>query len=76
MNALPESFRVVPGTIIGILVAWDFLADHANKAAVLRSIGRECNEAEVELAHSGGRCRPIQSTMRKRGERSRSWLDA
>ena len=50
MNALPESFRVVSGAVIGILVAWDFLADHANKAAVLGSIGRECNEAEVELA--------------------------
>ncbi|MCY4661189.1 MAG: hypothetical protein OXF93_15500 [Acidobacteria bacterium] len=50
MNALPESFRVVSGAVIGILVAWDFLADHANKAAVLGSIRRECNEAEVELA--------------------------
>ena len=54
MNALPESFRVVSGAIIGILVAWDFLADHANKAAVLGSIRRECNEAEVELAALGG----------------------
>ena len=50
MNALPEWFRVVSGAVIGILVAWDFLADHANKAAVLDSIRRECTEAEVELA--------------------------
>ena len=50
MNALPESFRVVSGAVIGILVAWDFLADHANKAAVLESIRRECSEVEVELA--------------------------
>ena len=49
-NALPEAVQVASGAVVAILVAWDFLADYANKAAVLGSIRRECGEVEVELA--------------------------
>ena len=49
-NALPEVIQVASGAVVAILVAWDFLADYANKAAVLGSIRRECSAVEVELA--------------------------
>ena len=50
MEVLPELFRVGSGAAVGVLVAWDFLADYANKAATLGSVRRDCNEVEVELA--------------------------
>ena len=49
-NALPKIIQVGSAAVVAILVAWDFLADYANKAAVLGSIRRECSEMEVELA--------------------------
>ena len=49
-NALPEAIQVASGAGVAILVAWDFLVDYANKAAVLGSIRRECSAVEVELA--------------------------
>ena len=49
-DALPEAIQVASGAVVAILVAWDFLADYANKAAVLGSTRRECSEVEVELA--------------------------
>ena len=50
VGALPDAVRVVSGAVVALLVAWDFLADDANKAAVLDSIRRDCSEAEGELA--------------------------
>ena len=49
VSALPEAVTVVSGAVIAFFVAWDILADPANKAAVLDSIRRDCSEAEVEL---------------------------
>ena len=46
---LPEAVHVVSGAVIAFFVAWDLLADPANKAAVLDSIRRDCSEAEGDL---------------------------
>ena len=72
MELLPESFRVGSGAVIAVLVAWDFLADYANKAAVLGSIRRECNEVEVELAALWG---DIQADSVDDGEARRMLSD-
>ena len=50
LEVLPESFRVGSGAAIGVLAAWDFLAEYANKAATLGSVRRDCSEVDVELA--------------------------
>ena len=49
-NALPQGIQVASGAVVAILVAWDFLADHANKSAVLDSIKCECSDVQDELA--------------------------
>ena len=36
-------------------MAWDFLADYANKAAILAVIRGECSEVEDELAELWGK---------------------
>ena len=45
IDALPEVVRIASGAPIALLVAWDFLADYANKAAILGVIRGECSEA-------------------------------
>ena len=60
---------VASGAAVAILVAWDFLADYANKAAVLGSIRRECSAVEVELAALWGE---IQADSLDDGEARRT----
>lgn len=55
IDALPEAVRIVSGALIALLVAWDFLADYANKAAILGVIRGECTEVEDDLAELWGR---------------------
>ena len=55
IDALPEVVRIASGALIALLVAWDFLADYANKAAILGVIRGECSEVGDELAELWGR---------------------
>lgn len=50
MDLLPAALGILAGAAIGLLMAVDFLADFANKAAVLNFIGRECNAVDDDLA--------------------------
>ena len=49
IDALPEAVRIASGALVALLVAWDFLADYANRAAILGVIRGECGEVEDEL---------------------------
>ena len=49
-DALPEAVQALSSAVVAVLVALDFVADHANKAAVLDSIKCECSDVQDELA--------------------------
>ena len=55
IDALPDGVRVASGALVALLVAWDFLADYANKAVILGVIRGECSEAGDELDELWGR---------------------
>ena len=55
IDALPEAVRIASGALIVLLVAWDFLGDYANKAAMLGVIRGECSEVEDDLAELWGK---------------------
>ena len=55
IKKLPEAVNVVSGAVIAFFVAWDFLTDPANKAAVLDSIRRDCSEVGGELDELWGK---------------------
>ena len=65
IDALPEVVRIASGALIALLVAWDFLADYANKAAILGVIRGECSEVGDELAELWGQ---IQSNSVNDGD--------
>lgn len=48
LDLLPETARVAAGGAIAALVVWDFVADHARKAAVLHAASLECGALEIE----------------------------
>ena len=52
--ALPEAVRIASGALVALLVAWDFLADYLNKAAILGVIRGECSDVEDDLAELWG----------------------
>lgn len=71
--ALPEAVRTASGALIALLVAWDFLADYANKAAILGVIRGECCEVEDDLAELWGR---VQSESVTDGDARRTLAGA
>lgn len=48
LNLLPEVVQLVASGLIAFLVAWDFVAGYARKAAVLHTINYECHALEIE----------------------------
>ena len=48
VNLLPQFIQQIAAAAVAILVAWDFFADYAKKAAVLHAICIECNRLEGE----------------------------
>lgn len=50
LQLLPEKFQLIPGALIALFIAWDFVAGYARKAAVLHTINYECNALEIEWA--------------------------
>lgn len=48
LDVLPDPVRLVAGGLIAFVVAWDFVADYAKKAAVLHAISLECSALEEE----------------------------
>ncbi len=68
VDALPEVVRIASGALIALRVAWDFLADYANKAAILGVIRGECSEVEDELAELWGK---VQSDSADDGDAGR-----
>ena len=57
IDALPEAVRIASGALIALLVAWDFLADYANKAAILGVIR---GESSLSLGGLGRRWRRLR----------------
>ena len=71
--ALPEAVRTASGALIALLVAWDFLADYANKAAILGVIRGECSEVERTTSPScGAGSSPTRSPTAMPAGRSRA----
>ena len=48
LDLLPDAARLVAGGLIAFVVAWDFVANYAKKAAVLHAISLECGALEEE----------------------------
>ena len=48
LGLLPEIVQLLAGGLIALLVAWDFVADYAKKAAVLHAISLECSALEIQ----------------------------
>ena len=48
LDLLPTNMQLFASGMIALLVAWDFVADYAKKAAILRTIGLECSALESE----------------------------
>ena len=48
LKLLPEIVQLFAGGLIAFLIAWDFVAGYARKAAVLHTINYECNALEIE----------------------------
>ena len=48
LNWIPADYQLIPSGVLGLLVAWDFIADYAKKVAVLNSISLECSRLENE----------------------------
>ena len=48
VDLLPQFIQQIAAAAVAILVAWDFFADYAKKAAVLHAILIECNRLEGE----------------------------
>lgn len=48
LKLLPEIVQLIAGGLIAFLVAWDFVAGYARKAAVLHTINYECHALEIE----------------------------
>ena len=72
VNQLPATLGVLAGAAIGVLMAVDFLADFANKAAVLHFISRECNAVDDDLATLWG---DVQSDAIEDAEARRTLTD-
>ena len=48
LKFLPGEAQAVVGGLVAIVVAWDFVSDYAQKAAVLRTVSIACSELESE----------------------------
>lgn len=48
LDVLPAYVQLAAGGLVALLVAWDFVADYAKKAAVLHAISLECSALEIE----------------------------
>lgn len=48
LDVLPAIVQLVAGGLVALLVAWDFVADYARKAAVLHVVSLECSALEIE----------------------------
>ena len=48
LDLLPEDGQALAGGLVAILVAWDFVADYARKAAIVHTISVECSALESD----------------------------
>ena len=48
LELLPATAQLFAAGLVALIVAWDFVADYAKKAAVLHTISIECGELESE----------------------------
>lgn len=48
LDLLPDLGQALAGGLVAVLVAWDFVADYAKKAALLHTISLECSALESD----------------------------
>ena len=58
LDVLPDVVRLVAGGLIAFVVAWDFVADYAKKAAILHAISLGCSTLERSGAPCGSTTAP------------------